>query len=599
MKKFLSIVMVVILAASMCFTAFAAENTGSITVTNATKGQTYTVYQIFDASIKLGADGDAEAVSYSISPDSQFFSELFGADGKSENLYFNYDSATGAVTKKADAVNAQLISYLTDLVKNGNFEPVVAPKVAEGAEVKFEELPYGYYVLLSSLGAAVTINSNTPDVEVIDKNQEPGNDFEKKIKIGEEEDGTPIYADSNTANIGDVITYRIAFTATNYDGANKIKYYQIHDEKGEAIWVEFNDICVKVNGVELERGYYLSHGGINTDNWEWLGNWGDVEKDRDNAQWYLVHLGYDQFRITIPWLEGHQLVDVADSVTGETVSHALEFPEDAASKFPSPVSVEVTYSAAIEPNAEIGGGTNTNLFNTASGSWTCEHETNHTPPDTVITEVYGIGLLKDDAATGVNLAGAEFRVYKDEACTEPVYVIPTNIDGVYIVDSLNTPGAEVSGEHKDTARDLYAASLEEYLGEDYATSQDNLVVSQINGKLAILGLEANTYYLKEVKAPAGYNSLSAPIAITTGEGTKSFTIFADSEGNVADIQTTDGTHYENIYKLTSTVVHNSKGVELPSTGGQGTVMLITIGTLLAIGFAIFLITHKKMSVYKD
>ena len=117
--------------------------------------------------------------------------------------------------------------------------------------------------------------------------------------------------------------------------------------------------------------------------------------------------------------------------------------------------------------------------------------------------------------------------------------------------------------------------------------------------LAILGLAAGTYYLKEVEAPAGYNALTLPVEITAGEGTRSFNIFADVNGNVADIQQTDGVHTEKVYDLTHTVVHNSKGVELPSTGGEGTFWLITIGTLLAIGFAVFLITHKKMSVYTD
>ena len=69
--------------------------------------------------------------------------------------------------------------------------------------------------------------------------------------------------------------------------------------------------------------------------------------------------------------------------------------------------------------------------------------------------------------------------------------------------------------------------------------------------------------------------------------------------NVADIQAEDGIHEEHILDVTYTVVHNSKGVELPSTGGMGTIWLITIGTLLAIAFAIFLITHKKMSIYED
>ena len=53
------------------------------------------------------------------------------------------------------------------------------------------------------------------------------------------------------------------------------------------------------------------------------------------------------------------------------------------------------------------------------------------------------------------------------------------------------------------------------------------------------------------------------------------------------------------YTATSATVRNSKGVELPSTGGNGTIWLIALGTMLTIAFAVFLITHKKMSVYTD
>ena len=164
------------------------------------------------------------------------------------------------------------------------------------------------------------------------------------------------------------------------------------------------------------------------------------------------------------------------------------------------------------------------------------------------------------------------------------------------MDSFGADIENVSGTHKETTRDKYAAYLAEYLGTN---TQDNYVVSQANGKLAILGLKAGTYYLKEVEAPNGYNALSLPVEIKAGEGTRPFVIFADKEGNVADIQAEDGVHEEIRYDLTHTVVHNSKGVELPSTGGMGTFWLITIGTILAIGFAVFLITHKKMSIYTD
>ena len=166
-----------------------------------------------------------------------------------------------------------------------------------------------------------------------------------------------------------------------------------------------------------------------------------------------------------------------------------------------------------------------------------------------------------------------------------------------MVDSKGTPSETISGIAMLDARETYAAYLGDYLAD--GVEQDNYVVSQVNGKLVILGLKEGTYYLKEVEAPAGYNALSAPIEIKAGDNTRPFNIFADIDGNVADIQHTDGVHTEKVYNLTHTVVHNSKGVELPSTGGTGTIWLITIGTLLAIGFAVFLITHKKMSVYAD
>jgi len=599
MKKFLSLAMVLILVASLCASVFAAGDTGSITITNATKDHTYKVYKIFDATIKLDAHGKAEAVSYSIKPDNQFFTDLFGSDGKTENQFFNYEPSTGAVTKKAAAVNSELIAYLTNLVRSGSYTTAAAPIDAENAIVKFENLPYGYYMVMSTLGAAVTISSNTPDVEVIDKNQEPAPDFTKKVMNGEDTLGNPIWEDENSANIGDVLTYKISFTATNYDGANKIKYYQIHDTQGDAIWSNFETVKITVGGVELKKGCYLCHGDpaeLNPEGLTALGDWEGEPVNINNAEWYLVHLSENEFRFTIPWLENHTISEVTDPITNEVISHSLNIDPEAASKFASPIEVKIVYEAVVQPDATIGGGSNSNLFNRASASWTSEHETGNSETDEVTTTVYGLGILKDDGSTGVNLEGAEFRIFSDAACTKPVYVIPTNIKGVYILDSYGTEGEDFDKINNETSRELYEAYLAGYLG---VNTQDNLVVSQVNGKIVVLGLEKGTYYLKEVKAPDGYNSLSLPVEITAGEGTKAFTVFADTSGNVADIQAEDGIHREHIYQLTSTVVHNSKGIELPSTGGEGTIALITIGTVMVIGFAVFLITHKKMSVYVD
>jgi hypothetical protein len=69
--------------------------------------------------------------------------------------------------------------------------------------VEFQDLPYGYYLITSTLGTTVTINSNTPNVEVIDKNQEPVPDFDKQVQTGVDENGDPIWSDANSAGIGD------------------------------------------------------------------------------------------------------------------------------------------------------------------------------------------------------------------------------------------------------------------------------------------------------------------------------------------------------------------------------------------------------------
>ena len=587
MKKFLSTLMALVMVLSLGFSVFADE-TGSITITNATVGENYDIYKIFDASISTDDDGDTDAVSYSIKPDNQFFAVLFG-DGTSDNTYFVYNSSTGTVTKKEGVNDADLIKYLTDMVAGGTYTKAADTVTAATNTVLFDGLSYGYYIITSTLGSAVTITSNTPNVSVIDKNQKPGSGFDKQVKAGEDADGNPIWADANTANIGDEVTYRIAFKATNYDGDKKIKYYQVHDEKGDAIWADFDSFEVYVGGVKLERGYYISQGGENTGNWEFLGTWGSTALDRNNAEWYLVHLGYDQFRITIPWLNNYTLDPSGTAYT-------LNFADNAESKFGSPVDVVVIYDAVVEANAAIGATSHGNRYNKAYASWTSAYETGATTPEEVVTNVYGIGLLKDDIATGVNLAGAKFRIYRDAACTDPVFVIPTDVDGVYIVDSLGTPLDAVSGTGKQTTRELFAAHLADYLG---VNTQDNYVVSQVNGKLAILGLEAGKYYLKEVEAPNGYNALTQPVEIEAGQDIRPFIIFAATDGTVADIQTENGVHTEYRLDLTHTIVHNSKGVVLPSTGGEGTFWLITIGTLIAIGFAVFLITHKKMSVYVD
>ena len=210
--------------------------------------------------------------------------------------------------------------------------------------------------------------------------------------------------------------------------------------------------------------------------------------------------------------------------------------------------------------------------------------------------MYALGLHKVDADDGASLANAQFEIFRViDGVEKPVYVIPTDIKGVYILDDLNT---HVSGQNRDTSRETYKDYLEAYLGANYATTQKNILTTEINGKVVVLGLEAGDYYLREIEAPDGYNILGEPVKVTIGEG-GTFFVVADSQGNVIDSDAAEDGYAMYNYTATSTTVKNSKGIELPSTGGEGTMMLITFGSLIAMAFAVLLITHKKMSIYHD
>ena len=585
MKRLFALMMALVLILSLGTTAFADENTGSITITNATIGDSYSLYHIFDATYSTDAEGNAEAVSYSIKKENQFFAYMFGADGTTENQYFAYDAVTGAVTRKEGTQKGDIITYLTEMVRSeeGNFTAVKTETAADETLV-FSDLSYGYYLIDKGTGAAVTIDSNTPDIEVIDKNQIPATDFDKLVWDEETEQ----WVTNSSANIGDIVDFKVEFDATNYDGEKQIKYYTVADTKGNALWVEFNSVTVTVDGVTLDRGYYHGVDGTsNTGEWKYFGNWTEEEKaNPDNAQWYMIHRGFDAFDIVIPWMDNYHFEGSANDFT-------LTYGEGSKSIYGSPVDVVVEYSASVEPGATIGSSQSNNLWNTADLSWTSDITDGPDDPSTTTVTVYALGLEKVDADTGDHLEGAVFEIYRDEACTKPVYVIPTDIKGVYILDDLDTI---VSGKNRETSREKYKDYLDAYL---QGARQKNVVTSEVNGKLVILGLEAGDYYLKEIVAPDGYNKLATTTMVSVGNTNNSFFVVADPNGNVVDAQNATGDQTKHVYTVTSTIVENSKGVELPSTGGEGAMMLITIGTIVALGFAVLLITNKKMSIYQD
>ena len=591
MKKLVSILMAFALILSLSISVSAA-GTGSITITNATIGETYNLFKFFDATYAedgagnalLDADGKA-IVSYTIDNSNQFFDDLFGVDGTATNEYFIYEAGTGVVTKRAGVLDSAVIAYLDGLAATATPDASI-PATSE--TVVFTGIDTGYYLVDRGVSSIVTITSNIPNVEIIDKNQKPnvGDGFEKLVY--DEETGN--WVEVSSAKVGDIIDWQINFEATNYDGDDIVLYYSVRDIKTSSLWVEFDDITVTVGGVKLEKGYYYcADNAIATGEWDYLGNWGS-DTDINNAQWYLIHYGYDEFEIVIPWLDDYTFTGVQSATKGYDLAFDLDKKDGnsilSESLYASPVDVLIEYSASVGPDAA-----NSSAKNSATLDWvTPEGTFGPEDPETTETKVYNLGITKTandgtSSTPATRLPGAIFELYLDKDCTQPVAVIPTNNEGVYILDDVNTV---VSGVNRKTARELYVGYWETYIGADLSKTRNDME-TPASGQLVIMGLEAGTYYLKETKAPEGYNQLVAPVEVVVGTGA---TAVYDN-----GYKTLDGNDIT--YSVYNATIENNRGVELPSTGGEGTFWLITIGTLLAIGFSVFLITHKKMSVYAD
>lgn len=210
-RKLTSLLLALVMVFALAVTVAAdgttgTTGTGSITISNAAKGETYTIYKLFDATVN--ADGSSIAYTGEI-PAS--LNTYFTAD---KNGYISATEAAKDGANMSDGLRTALTAWTATA-------PATATAVSDGSALTFNELAYGYYVVTTTQGnSVISVDSTMPRVTIVDKNSSTPKDLSKT-------------ADSDNVSIGDTVTYTVRFKTSNYYGAGEdakeIVSYNIED----------------------------------------------------------------------------------------------------------------------------------------------------------------------------------------------------------------------------------------------------------------------------------------------------------------------------------------------------------------------------------
>ncbi len=484
MKKIISVILSLMLIASLSVTAFAAEETGSIIINGVSESTTYEIYKLLDLE---SYDVDAAAYSYKANA---AWANFFATDEAKAYMATDADGYVTWAAAEDDDTKAAFAKLALAYAKANGIDPVKSSENAGEFVItettgKFDGLELGYYLVDSTMGALCGLTTTNPHASINVKNGIPT--IDKQVN----EDSTSQWGANNTSDIGQTIEYRV--TINVHAGAEN---YVLHD--------------VMAAG--------------------------------------LTYIGVSKIEHVVPGTGTHDVtadkyeVKTDDAVVIDGCTFEVHFSKAMCDELETNDKIIVYYTAMLNRNAVINGDGNLNT------AWLTFGEGGVSNEDAVTTYTYGVDIIKTDSANKL-IDGAQFKIY----------------------DAANG-GNEVAVVLMDDGVTYRRARADE----------TGVAIVVKDGKVRVVGFDNGTYYLEETEAPDGYNKLSARQK------------FIVSDSNL------DAVFNDGVYSTGSGVhVVNKTGSMLPETGGMGTVLFITFGTIVALAAGVLLVTKKRMSMIKD
>ena len=463
-KKIAAIMLSVMMVLGMASVVSAAEGAGAtsatgngtITINNAIPKQTYKIYRILELESFSGTDDTGNYAYKVVDRWNNFITTGEGKDYlKIKDGYVNWIGATDKV-RIAEFAKKALAYAIENKID-------CTAKTAATTTVAFNNLPLGYYVVESSVGALCGLTTTNPTATIQEKNGVPS--VEKKVQEDSKVGKTDDWGISNTADIGQTVNFQTTITAQ--PGAQN---YVLHDK--------------------MEAG--LTFGGTVT-----------VTKNGENvdATNYTLKIATDSS------------ANVTDGCTFEIV-----FTQSFCNTLKADEQIIVTYSATLNEKAAIAGEENKNTTKLTYG------DSSETTPSTTTTKTFELPVFKYTTKDSKEkaLAGAIFTLSKNTDGTTPINLVETSEEnateatyrvaktgetGVTTVTTLSSGKFTIKGLDADT---YYLTETKQPDGYNKLSAPITVVIAE-NGTITV-GSET----VDEVKV---LNNTGTLLPTTGGNGT--------------------------------------------------------------------------------